>query len=144
MVRVTGNSVNTTDMTGGMTGGIMPVGAFAQRALARPLDWRRRMSDNIAYALLVYTTLQIFVTMTALETTGSALLPYLALVVLVGAIIPACRGVERRWDRLSDAQAADPRLARRFRRDQRLLWTLAVGLPFAFTGAFLGLSALFA
>ena len=27
------------------------------------IDWRKRMSDTIAYALLVYTALQIFVTM---------------------------------------------------------------------------------
>jgi hypothetical protein len=33
------------------------------RTAGRPLDWRKRMSDNIAYALLVYTGLQIFVTM---------------------------------------------------------------------------------
>ena len=36
-------------------------------APARPIDWRKRMSDNIAYALLVYTALQIFMTMGALH-----------------------------------------------------------------------------
>lgn len=107
------------------------------------LDWRRRMSDNIAYALLVYTGLQIFVTMSALKAEGTSLLPYLALVILVVAIIPSCRGFERRWNRLSDAQAASPDLAPRFRRDQRLLWVLALGLPFSITGVFLLLSAVF-
>ena len=102
----------------------------------RKLDWRKRMSDNIAYALLVYTGLQIFVTMGALKAEGGSILPYLALVILVGAIIPACRRFERRWNRLSPAQAADPALARYFRRDQVLLWLLAIGLPFLITGAF--------
>jgi hypothetical protein len=103
---------------------------------AKPIDWRKRMSDNIAYALLVYTGLQIFVTMGALKAEGGSILPYLALVILVGAIIPACRRFERRWNRLSPAQAADPALARYFRRDQVLLWLLAIGLPFLITGAF--------
>jgi hypothetical protein len=110
---------------------------------ARPIDWRRGMSDNIAYALLVYTGLQIFVTMGALKAEGGSLLPYLALIVLVGAIIPACRRFERRWNRLSDEQAADPTLARPYRRDRLALWLLAIGLPFALTGLFKGLALLF-
>ena len=105
-------------------------------APSRPLDWRKRMSDNIAYALLVYTGLQIFVTMGALKASGPSMLPYLALVILVIAIIPACRRFERRWNRLSDDQARDPALARFYRRDQLLLWVLAIGLPFLITGLF--------
>lgn len=103
---------------------------------AKPLDWRKRMSDHIAFALLAYTALQIFVTMGALHGKGGSLLPYFALVLLVAAIIPACRQFERRWNRLSDAQAADPAFARFYRRDRLWLWALAIGLPFAFTGLF--------
>lgn len=106
------------------------------RASGKPIDWRKRMSDNIAYALLVYTALQIFVTMGALRGHSSSMLPYLALVILVVAIIPSCRRFERRWNRLSDEQAADPEFAPDFRRDRMVLWLLAVGLPFALTGAF--------
>ena len=105
-------------------------------AAAKPLDWRRRMSDHIAYALLVYTALQIFVTMGALRSEGASLLPYMALVVLVGAIIPACRRFERRWNQLSDVQAANPEFAPFYRRDRLMLWLLAIGLPFAITGMF--------
>ncbi len=105
-------------------------------AAAKPLDWRRRMSDHIAYALLVYTALQIFVTMGALRSEGASLLPYLALLVLVGAIIPACRRFERRWNQLSDVQAANPKFATFYRRDRLMLWLLAIGLPFAITGMF--------
>lgn len=112
-------------------------------AATKPLDWRKRMSDHIAYALLVYTTLQIFVTMGALHTKGSSLLPYFALVMLVVAIIPACRRFERRWARLSDAQAADPAFARYFKRDRMWLWVLALGLPFLVTGMFRLLSFAF-
>lgn len=110
--------------------------AVNSRANAKPLDWRKRMSDNIAYALLVYTGLQIFVTMGALHGEGGSILPYFALVLLVAAIIPACRRFERRWARLSDAQAADPEFISFYRRDQRWLWAMAVGLPFVVTALF--------
>ena len=110
---------------------------------AQKADWRRKMSDNIAYALPVYTALQIFVTMGALQGKGGSLLPYLALIILVAAIIPACRSFERRWNRLNDEQASDPALARPFRRDLFWLWLLAFGLPFALTGLFKGLALLF-
>ena len=113
-------------------------------AAERPIDWRRKMSDHIAYALLVYTALQIFVTMGALKSEGGSLLPYLALVVLVGAIIPACRRFERRWNRLTEDQASDPALAPYYRRDRLALWLLAVGLPFALTAMFKGLALTFA
>ena len=108
----------------------------------RPLDWRRGMSDNVAYALLVYTALQIFVTVHALKEGASSLLPYLALIVLVAAIIPACRSFERRWKFLSDEAAADPELRGAYRRDQVLLWALAIGLPLLLTGLFKALFAL--
>src|SRR6476646_6038211 len=90
------------------------------------LDWRKRMSNAVAWALLVYTALQIFVTMGALHAEGTSMLPYFALVVLVIAIIPACRRFERRWGRLNDDQAADPALSPRFRRDMVALWLLAI------------------
>ena len=117
--------------------------AGAESAGGKRVDWRKRMSDNIAYALLVYTTLQIFVTLGALRGPQSSLLPYLALVVLVMAIIPACRRFERRWNRLSEEQAADPELAGHFRRDRNVLWLLAIGLPFALTGLFKLLAMVF-
>lgn len=103
---------------------------------ARPLDWRKRMSDHIAYALLVYTGLQIFVTMSSLHGKGGSMLPYFALMVLVIAIIPACRRFEKRWNRLNDEQAADPSFVSYYRRDRMLLWAMAIGLPFLVTAIF--------
>jgi hypothetical protein len=104
-------------------------------------DWRKAMSDNVAYALLVYTALQIFVTMQAIKgSTNGSILPYLSLIVLVAAIIPACRRFEKRWEAIGDEQARDPALLRYYRRDQFLLWLLAIGLPFLLTGLFMGIS----
>ena len=108
--------------------------AVAHRPRAK--DWRKSMSDNVALALIVYTALQIFVTTKALSEGMPSILPYLLLVLLVGATIPACRWFEKRWKDLDDAHAADPALTGDFRRDQAMLWSLAIGLPFAITYGF--------
>ena len=117
--------------------------AAAQKRAAAKLDWRRKMSDHVAYGLLVYTGLQIFVTMSALKVGLGSILPYFALIVLVVAIIPGCRMFEKRWEALSDSEAANPELADRFKRDRLLVWLFALGLPFALTGLFKGVEALF-
>jgi hypothetical protein len=96
-------------------------------------DWRKAMSDHVAYGLLVYTALQIFVTVKALAEGSSTALPYLALIVLVAGIIPVCRWFEKRWADLGDEQATDPAMAPAFRRDVMTLWALAIGLPFGLT-----------
>lgn len=110
---------------------------------ARSRDWRKAMSDHVAYGLLAYTTLQIFVTVKALAEGSSTALPYLALVVLVAGIIPVCRWFEKRWAVLSDDEAADPALAGEFRRDAVALWAMAIGLPFGLTLIFKMLLSVF-
>ena len=99
-------------------------------------DWRKSMSDNVALSLIVYTGLQIFVTVKALREGMPSILPYLLLVLLVVGIIPACRWFEKRWKDLGDADAADPALAGDYRRDQVMLWSLAIGLPFVIAYGF--------
>ncbi len=118
------------------------VGSTTQQASGKRLDWRRKMSDHIAYALLGYTGLQIFVTMSALKHGTDSILPYFALIVLVAAIIPGCRLFERRWETMSDSEAADPALAPLFKRDCLLIWIGAIGLPFVITGLFRGFALL--
>ena len=109
----------------------------------RARDWRKAMSDHVAYGLLVYTALQIFVTVKALAEGTSSLLPYLALVVLVAGIIPVCRRFEKRWTVLSDGEAVDPSYAPAFKRDVMTLWALAIGLPFGLTLVFKAVLSLF-
>lgn len=106
------------------------------------LDWRKRMSDNVAYALLVYTGVQIGVTMTAVKGSSGSIMPYFALVLLVAAIIPAARLFEARWSELSDEEAGNPALAKAFGRDRLALWLSALGLPFALAALFSGVEAL--
>ncbi|ABD24743.1 hypothetical protein Saro_0295 [Novosphingobium aromaticivorans DSM 12444] len=109
----------------------------------RQVDWRKKMSDNVAYGLLVYTGLQIFVTMHELQGASASILPVFVLVMLVAAIIPLFRQFERRWEHLGDEQAHDMAFRAAFRRDQVKVWLLAAVLPFVITGAFKLLSALF-
>jgi len=100
----------------------------------KAIDWKRRMSDHVAYALLVYTGFQIFVTMGALKSEHGSILPYFGLVLLVVAIIPGCRLFEKRWERLAATDAPEGDLASLFRRDVVILWIAAIGLPFLVTG----------
>lgn len=99
-------------------------------------DWRKKMSDHVASALLVYTGLQIFVTVQAMAEGLPSMLPYLALILLVAGIIPACRAFERRWAKLDDAAASDPAMKGPFVRDALTLWAIAIGLPFVITMVF--------
>ena len=99
----------------------------------KPIDWRKAMSDNVAYALIVYTGLQIFLTVDAIRETGLRSLAMLCLIILVVAIIPACHKLDKRWRDLSESDAHDRTLAGAYRRDQILLWLVAIGLPFALT-----------
>lgn len=108
----------------------------APQTHARRLDWRRRMSNTVAYALLVYTSLQIFVTAQVLSDRNASMLPMFALVVMVVGFIPLLRHFERHWEALSAAEAADPALGRRFRHDALAIWLMAMGLPFAITAVF--------
>ncbi|TNE33094.1 MAG: hypothetical protein EP350_04885 [Alphaproteobacteria bacterium] len=119
---------------------VLPQDAAHQRAR----DWRKSASDHVAYALLVYTSLQIFVTVQAMKSATAeslSILPYLALIVLVAAIIPACRKFERRWALRPDEEAHDPALAGDFRRDIIMLWALAILLPLALTAVFKAIAA---
>lgn len=99
----------------------------------RPVDWRKAMSDNVALALIAYTALQIFLTVEAIKETGLRSLAMLCLILLVAAIIPACHKLDKRWRNLSEQDAHDRALSGIFRRDQVMLWLVALGLPFALT-----------
>lgn len=113
-----------------------------RREQGKPLDWRKRMSDHIAYALMVYTALQIFVTVETMQSPGTSIAPYVALAILVALVIPACKTYESCWMKMSDEQAADPSYERRYRKSVIGLWAVAIGLPLILAGLFKALDSL--
>lgn len=98
-------------------------------------DWRKGMSDTVAYSLLAYTGLHIFATVKAIQETGYQSLALFALVMLVFGIIPLWRRIEQRWSALSDDQASDMAYAAAYRRDQIMVWIMAIGFPVGLTVA---------
>jgi hypothetical protein len=92
-------------------------------------SFAKRMSSHIAYALVVYTLLLIFEVSPQMDSDGMSILPYFALVALVGLAILPCRNLERRWQRI-DNDAGDE-LRSVFKRDAIMLWLCAIGAPTA-------------
>jgi hypothetical protein len=96
--------------------------------------WDKKMSNNCAAALLVYTMMQIFFVLSFIETKGMSIAPYFGLVLLVAVIIPFCRKFEKRWVNMASSGLSEQSIAAKFRSDQVVLWMLAIGLPFVFVG----------
>ena len=87
----------------------------------------KRISNHIAYALVMYTLLLIFLVSPQMESKGTSILPYFLLVVLVGIAILPCRSLERRW-KAADAHDQGG-LVGSCNRDAILLWIAAIGIP---------------
>lgn len=120
------------------------VAAVKDRASQRSVDWRHKISDHVAFGLLVYTGINIVVTMGAVKgSSHGSILPYFSLVVLVAAIIPGCRAFEKRWERLAASEVPDSELAGLYSRDRLLIWAGAIGLPFVVTGLIKATALLF-
>ncbi|WP_373490910.1 hypothetical protein [Parasphingorhabdus sp.] len=96
------------------------------------IRWDKKMSNNCAAALLVYTIMQIVFVLGLIETKGMSIAPYFGLVLLVAVIIPFCRNFEKRWVNMSSSGLSEQSLAAKFRADQLVLWLLAIGLPMVF------------
>lgn len=104
--------------------------------------WEKRISNHVAYALLAYTGLQIFVVMGAIRGEGMSILPYLGLIALVGIVIPICRRVEKRWQALGRSELSEASLMQAYRGDRLGIWLFAIGFPFAFVAVVKGIGAL--
>lgn len=120
-----------------MNKALWKVAQEADHAAAKPHHWSKKMSDHIAFALLVYTGLNILLTVGAIkDTLHGSILPYFSLVILVAMIIPGCRSLEHRWERLDVSSMEEAELQRPYRRDRALVWIAAIALPLVITGAF--------
>jgi hypothetical protein len=93
-------------------------------------SFAKRMSDNVAVSLVIYTLMLIFVVTPSVETTGMSIFPYFLLVLLVGGIIPFFRRYEKRWAMLDESELSENSLRTRFNMDRAILWVVAIGVPF--------------
>lgn len=100
------------------------------------VDRRKSVSNHVAIALIVYTTLNIFLTVEAIKHTGLRSLSMVCLIVLIAGIIPACYKLEKRWRDMDEGAAQAAVANGGYRRDIAVLWLLAVGLPFGLTALF--------
>ena len=87
----------------------------------------KRISNHIAYALVVYTLLLIFLVAPQMESKGMSIMPYFLLVFFVGLAILPCRSLERRWKATDTQDTAH--LDGAFQRDAIMLWIAAIGAP---------------
>lgn len=92
-------------------------------------SWRRRMSNNLAAALVTFAGLQIFVISAVVAIGATTLLYHIGIAILIAAVIPAARNLDRRWEALSQSDLSNQGLAVRFRMDQLKLWTATLLLP---------------
>jgi hypothetical protein len=104
--------------------------AKAQKAHLRAYkSCSKRMSDHVALALVVYTLALIFLVTPTIESTGTSIFPYFVLVLLVAAVIPWCRNLERRWQALSATAHPDDGLETQYSVDRLKLWVAAIAIP---------------
>lgn len=96
--------------------------------------YTKRISDNIAYALIVYTMMLIFLVAGAIKTSGISILPYILLMLFVAFVIPMARKLEKKWEMLEQSELSDSSLNRRFNIDRTKLWIGAFALPLFLMG----------
>ena len=104
--------------------------AQAQEAPLRAYkSYSKRMSDHVAIALVVYTLMLIFLVTPTIESSGMSIFPYFVLVLLVAAVIPLCRNLERRWQALSATAHPGDGLETHYVADRLKLWVAAIAIP---------------
>lgn len=92
-------------------------------------SYSKRMSDNVAFALVVYTLMLIFIVTPSMESNGTSIFPYFMLVVFVGLVISPCHNLERRWQALQARDTGDGMLNSRFNLDRAILWIATIAVP---------------
>jgi hypothetical protein len=104
--------------------------------------YAKRISDQIAMALIVYTLMLIFIVTPPLAS-GMRIWPYFLLVVLVAAVIPYFRGLDHRWKALENSELGDSNLASRYAMDRAKLWIVAISIPLMLAALCRTVSAVF-
>ncbi len=96
--------------------------------------YTKRISDHIAYALIVYTMMLIFLVAGAIKTSGTSVMPYVMLMLFVAFVIPMARKLEKKWEMLDESELSDSSLNKRFTIDRTKLWLGTFALPLFLMG----------
>lgn len=104
--------------------------------------WKRRISNNAAAALLVFTSLHIICFMAVAGYTGWRWINLLGIAIMIMLVIPAISKIEARWEALTREPLGPAEISTHFRRERLRLWVAAIFLPFLGSAVFLGLHAL--
>jgi len=102
-------------------------------------SFSKRMCTNVAWALITYTMMLIFVVTPQMPHEGMVIWPYFLLVVFVAMMVPFCRKIERRWRTLDDSELSDSGLKTRFAIDRTKLWMVAIGVPLLLSAFFIAI-----
>lgn len=105
--------------------------------------YTKRISDNIAYALIVYTMMLIFLVAGAIKTSSMSIFPYLLLMLFVAVVIPMARKLEKKWEVLDESELSDNSLRNRYNMDRTKLWISTLSIPLILMVACSAISALF-
>lgn len=101
----------------------------------------KRICNEVAYALVVYTLALIFITSPAIHFGDMSIMPYFVLVLLVALAIPFLRGLERKWQAYEASGIERP--ASDFTADRVKLWGFAILMPIVFMAIAKFLDAIF-
>lgn len=110
---------------------------MASRAIVQGVNWKKRISVNLAGALLMLAALQILCFGALAEELDSPLISLVGLVIVGGLAMPAMRRMEARWHAEADHYAGEE-MAERFASVRNALWLGALMLPFASSAALYG------
>lgn len=101
----------------------------------------RRMTLHVAAALIVYAGIQLWLVVSAVSDGANRVLPYVAVGLILFAVVPLARRIEQRWARMAENTLPSRELCKSFRGEALRLWIGAIVLPFLWVGAFVGASA---
>lgn len=97
--------------------------AFDEGAIGQDRsDYGKRMSTQLAAALVTFALLQIFI----VAKMGGSLVLHLGIIVAIGLFAVAARALERRWVILGRSGLSQSGLSLRFRRNLLQLWTSSI------------------
>ena len=106
----------------------MATRAAHHNAETKHKSYAKRISTHIAYALVVYTMMLIFLVSPVLKGAEMAIWPYFALVALVAAVILPCRNIEKRWQHIEEHSRS---VETHFLVARIKIWASAIGIPLA-------------